>query len=147
MRALVQRAAYGRVTVGGEVAGEIGPGLVILLGITHGDGEKEAAWLAKKCANLRIFEDDAGLMNRSLVEVGGAALAVSQFTLYGDASAGRRPSFTQAARPEHAEPLYEFFSAELRRQGVTVANGVFGAEMRLELLNDGPVTLLVETPE
>lgn len=145
MRALVQRAAAGSVDVAGERIGEIGKGLVILLGVTHSDTEKDAAFLAEKCMNLRIFEDDAGKMNRSLLNVGGEALIISQFTLYGDASHGRRPSFTEAARPEVAIPLYEKFVELCRGYGVRVATGRFGAEMLVSIRNDGPVTILAES--
>ena len=145
MRALVQRAAAGSVDVAGELIGEIGKGLVILLGVTHSDTEKDAAFLAEKCMNLRIFEDDAGKMNRSLLDVGGEALIISQFTLYGDASHGRRPSFTEAARPEVAIPLYEKFVELCRGYGVRVATGRFGAEMLVSIRNDGPVTILAES--
>ena len=145
MRALVQRAARGSVDVAGERIGEIGPGLVILLGITHSDTEKEAAFVAEKCMNLRIFEDEAGKMNRSLLDIGGEALIVSQFTLYGDASHGRRPSFTEAARPELANPLYETFVELCSGYGVRIATGRFGADMKLSLVNDGPVTIMVES--
>ena len=145
MRALVQRAAAGRVDVAGERIGEIGKGLVILLGVTHSDTEKDAAFLAEKCMNLRIFEDDAGKMNRSLLDVGGEALIISQFTLYGDASHGRRPPFTEAARPEVAIPLYEKFVELCRGYGVRVATGRFGAEMLVSIRNDGPVTILAES--
>lgn len=145
MRALVQRAAAGSVDVAGERIGEIGKGLVILLGVTHSDTEKDAAFLAEKCMNLRIFEDDAGKMNRSLLDVGGEALIISQFTLYGDALHGRRPSFTEAARPEVAIPLYEKFVELCRGYGVRVATGRFGAEMLVSIRNDGPVTILAES--
>ena len=145
MRALVQRAARGSVDVAGERIGEIGPGLVILLGITHSDTEKEAAFVAEKCMNLRIFEDEAGKMNRSLLDIGGEALIVSQFTLYGDASHGRRPSFTEAARPGRGNPRYETFGELCRGYGVRVATGRFGADMKLSLVNDGPVTIMVES--
>lgn len=145
MRALVQRAAAGSVDVADERIGEIGKGLVILLGVTHSDTEKDAAFLAEKCMNLRIFEDDAGKMNRSLLDVGGEALIISQFTLYGDASHGRRPSFTEAARPEVAIPLYEKFVELCRGYGVRVATGRFGAEMLVSIRNDGPVTILAES--
>ena len=145
MRALVQRAAAGSVDVAGERIGEIGKGLVILLGVTHSDTEKDVAFLAEKCMNLRIFEDDAGKMNRSLLDVGGEALIISQFTLYGDASHGRRPSFTEAARPEVAIPLYEKFVELCRGYGVRVATGRFGAEMLVSIRNDGPVTILAES--
>lgn len=145
MRVLVQRAARGAVDVAGERIGEIGRGLVVLLGITHSDTETDAAFLAEKCVNLRIFEDDAGKMNRSLLDVGGGLLVISQFTLYGDAAHGRRPSFTGAARPEVAIPLYEKFIGLCRGYGVPVATGEFGAEMLVSIENDGPVTIMVES--
>ncbi len=145
MRALIQRCREARVEIAGEVVGQIPHGLMILLGVTLGDTEETAASLAKKCVNLRIFEDDNGKMNLSLPETGGEILVVSQFTLYGDThGSGRRPSFTAAARPEVAIPLYEKFIAALREQGVTVATGKFGADMQVYLCNDGPVTLMVE---
>lgn len=143
MRAVIQRVKHSRVTVAGEVVGEIGVGLLVLLGVRTGDTEADAQWLADKIVGLRIFEDDQGKMNRSLVDVGGAALVVSQFTLYGDCQKGRRPSFIEAARPEVAEPLYHRFSDLIRAHGVRVANGRFGADMQVELLNDGPVTLII----
>lgn len=146
MRALVQRVSRARVTVEGETVGEIGRGLVILLGVRRGDGESEADKLAEKCADLRVFADSGGNLNRSLKEVGGEALVVSQFTLYADASGGRRPSFTEAARAEEAEPIYDRFCRHLAAQSVAVARGVFRARMEVELVNDGPVTLLLETP-
>ncbi len=146
MRALVQRVTRASVTVEGRVSGSIRTGLLVLLGATHTDGEAEAAWLAAKVAGLRVFADDAGKMNRDVREAGGACLVVPQFTLYGDARHGRRPEFTAAARPEHAEPLVERFCAALAAAGVTVERGVFRAHMEVELLNDGPVTLLIETP-
>ena len=145
MRALVQRVKYARVKVAGETVGEIGAGLLILLGVGLEDTEKEAAFVADKCANLRIFEDDAGKMNRSLLDMGGGALVISQFTLYGDASHGRRPSFSAAAPPELAEPLYLKFVELLKTAGVPVATGRFRAEMAVELCNDGPVTIMVES--
>ena len=145
MRALVQRVKYARVRVAGETVGEIGAGLLILLGIGAEDTEKEAAFVADKCANLRIFEDDAGKMNRSLLDTGGGALVISQFTLYGDASHGRRPSFSAAAPPELAEPLYLKFVELMKNAGVSVATGRFRAEMAVELCNDGPVTIMVES--
>jgi len=145
MRALVQRVKYARVKVDDETVGEIGAGLLILLGIGLEDTEKEAAFVADKCANLRIFEDDAGKMNRSLLDIGGAALVISQFTLYGDASHGRRPSFSAAAPPEQAEPLYLKFVELLKDAGVPVATGRFRTEMAVELCNDGPVTIMVES--
>jgi D-tyrosyl-tRNA(Tyr) deacylase len=146
MRALVQRVARARVTVEGRVTGEIGPGLLVLLGAAHADGEEQAAWLARKLAGLRIFGDAEGLMNLDVRQAGGAALVVPQFTLYGEARRGRRPDFTGAARPAEAEPLFERLCALLALQGVPVQRGVFGAHMAVELVNDGPVTLLVETP-
>ena len=146
MRALVQRVSRARVTVDGRVTGEIGGGLLVLLGATHDDGEREAAWLARKLAGLRIFSDAAGLMNVDVREVGGAALVVPQFTLYGDVRRGRRPEFVRAARPERAEPLFERFCVLLAGEGVRVERGEFGAHMEVDLLNDGPVTLMVETP-
>lgn len=145
MRALVQRVRYARVKVAGETVGEIGAGLLILLGIAAEDTEKEAAFVADKCANLRIFEDEAGKMNLSLLDTGGAALIISQFTLYGDASHGRRPSFSAAAPPELAEPLYLKFAELMKNAGVPVATGRFRAEMAVELCNDGPVTIMVES--
>ncbi len=145
MVALVQRVKNASVEVDGEVAGAIGEGLMILLGVHKDDTEREVAWLARKCANLRIFRDDAGLMNRSVLDVGGEALVVSQFTLYGNAAKGNRPSFIDAARPEQAEALYETFVEALSvHLGKPVATGVFGAMMQVHLINDGPVTLWVE---
>ena len=145
MRAVVQRVAKASVTVDGEVVGEIDRGFMILLGVTHSDGEEQARWLANKVAGLRVFEDDENKMNRSLLDVGGSALVVSQFTLYGDCRKGRRPSFTGAAHPDHAEPLCERFIEFLREAGIgRVERGVFGAHMQVEIHNDGPVTLILE---
>ena len=144
MRALLQRVAQARVRVAGTVVGEIGPGLCVLVGVTHGDDEASARRLADKVWRLRIFDDAEGVMNLGLHEAGGAALVVSQFTLYGDTRKGRRPSWADAARPEHAEPLVDAFVAALRDLGAIVETGVFGADMSVELVNDGPVTLLVE---
>jgi len=144
MRLLIQRVSHARVTVGGETVGAIGPGLVILVGVAPGDGEDQARWLANKTAGLRIFEDAEGKMNASLLDVGGAALVVSQFTLYADTRKGRRPSLTDAAPPEIAEPLVERFAALLRERGVPVEMGIFGASMQVEIHNDGPVTLMLE---
>ena len=144
MRALLQRAARGEVRVGGRVIGRIGPGAVVLVGFTHSDGEEQLAWMADKIVGLRIFADDEDKMNRSILESGGELLVVSQFTLYGDATKGRRPSFIDAARPEQAIPLYERFLTLLRERGVTVATGEFGAMMEVELVNDGPVTIWLE---
>ena len=144
MRALVQRVTEARVTVEGVTVGEIGAGLCVLVGVTHDDTDAHAAKLAEKVAKLRVFDDQAGVMNRSLLDTGGSALVVSQFTLYGDTSRGRRPGWSAAARPEHAEPLVERFADALRELGVAVATGRFRAEMRVALVNDGPVTLLLE---
>ena len=144
MRALVQRVSLARVRVDGAVVGEIGPGLLVFLGVTHGDGEEAACYLAGKVAGLRVFEDEEGKMNRGVTDAGGAVLAVSQFTLYGDCRKGRRPSFDAAARPETALALYDRFVQELRTLGLRVATGVFQAHMQVELINDGPVTLLLE---
>jgi len=146
MRAVVQRVSRARVAVAGEVAGEVGRGLLVLLGAGSGDGDGEADYMVDKVANLRIFADDAGKMNRSVLEIGGGVLAVSQFTLYGDARKGRRPAFTQALEPAAAQSLYERFVAGLRAAGVAqVATGVFGAMMEVELVNDGPVTILLDS--
>jgi D-tyrosyl-tRNA(Tyr) deacylase len=144
MRALVQRVTRAEVTVQGTVTGAIGPGLCVLVGVTHSDDEAAARALADKVWRLRVFADADGVMNLPLAEAGGAALVVSQFTLYGDTSRGRRPSWSDAARPEHAEPLIEVFCATLRELGATVATGVFRADMQVELVNDGPVTLMLE---
>ena len=144
MRALLQRVSRASVTVDGRVVGQIGRGFVVLVGVTHADTRAEAEWVAAKVAGLRVFDDEAGKMNRALADVGGELLVVSQFTLYGDARKGRRPSFSDAAAPERAEPLVDYFVEQLRRAGFTVATGVFGAHMDVEIHNDGPVTLLVE---
>lgn len=145
MIALVQRVSEARVTVDGRVTGQIGRGLLVLLGVHRADTAAEVAWVAKKVANLRVFPDDEGRMNRSLLDVGGEALVVSQFTLYGDARKGNRPSFVEAAPPERGEALYEAFVAELERLlGRLVPTGEFGAMMDVQLVNDGPVTLWVE---
>jgi D-tyrosyl-tRNA(Tyr) deacylase len=146
MRAVLQRVSRAQVVVGGEVVGSIGPGLLVLLGVSHADTAEQVRWLADKVIGLRIFNDADGKMNRSLLDVHGACLVVSQFTLYGDTRKGRRPSFIDAARPEVAIPLYEAFLDALRAQGVPVAAGVFGADMQVELVNDGPVTLILDTP-
>jgi D-tyrosyl-tRNA(Tyr) deacylase len=144
MRAVVQRVTKGSVTVDGEVSGSIGRGLVVLVGVTHDDGDDEARFLANKIANLRIFADDEGKFNLSALDAGAAALVVSQFTLYGDARKGRRPSFVKAAPPEIAEPLIERFVSFLEAEGLPVETGVFGAMMLVEILNDGPVTIILE---
>ncbi len=145
MRAVVQRVSRARVTVEGRVVGEIGAGLMILLGVGREDSATVAASLAEKVANLRIFEDEQGKMNRSLLEVKGAALVISQFTLYGDARGQRRPSFISAAPPEQAAALYEEFNKALRGLGVSVATGMFQAMMSVELVNEGPVTILLDS--
>ncbi len=147
MRAVVQRVSEASVVVDGQVVGAIGRGLLALLGVTHADGEAEAAALARKIAGLRIFEDAAGKFNLGLSDVGGAVLVVSQFTLYGDARKGRRPSFTDAARPEQAEPLIQRFVELLRNADIPVQTGVFGTVMAVHLVNDGPVTLWLDTAE
>jgi D-tyrosyl-tRNA(Tyr) deacylase len=145
MRAVVQRVSRAKVTVEGRITGEIGAGLMVLLGVGREDSPAVAASLAEKVANLRIFEDEQGKMNRSLLEVKGAALVVSQFTLYGDARGQRRPSFISAAPPEQAAALYEEFTKALRGLGITVATGIFQAMMSVELVNEGPVTILLDS--
>ena len=144
MKAVVQRVKQGRVTVEGETIARIEKGFVILLGVARGDTEETARWLAKKCAGLRVFEDDAGLMNLGLGDVGGKAIVVSQFTLYGDCAKGKRPSFSDSAPPELAEPLYNVFVEAMRSEGIHVETGKFQAKMLVELANDGPVTLILE---
>ena len=145
MRAVLQRVSHAKVTVEGRVTGEIVAGLMILLGVGSEDTSAVAAAMAEKCANLRIFEDDQGKMNRSLLDVKGSALVVSQFTLYGDARGQRRPSFISAAPPELAKRLYEEFCEALRKLGATVATGIFQATMSVELVNEGPVTILLDS--
>lgn len=145
MRAVVQRVSRASVKVEGAVVGEIGPGLLVLLGVAQDDGEADADYLADKVAGLRIFEDEAGKMNRAVGEVGGEVLAVSQFTLFGDARRGKRPSFDVAARPERANALYEYFVARVRAAGLRVETGKFQAMMQVELVNDGPVTILLDS--
>ncbi|MEE8389453.1 MAG: D-aminoacyl-tRNA deacylase [Anaerolineae bacterium] len=144
MRAVVQRVSRALVSVEGNAVGTIERGVVVLVGVTHGDTEAQAEWLARKIAGLRIFEDDAGKINAGLLDVDGAVLVISQFTLYADARKGRRPSFTNAAPPEVAEPLVEHFAQTLRDHGVPVETGVFGAHMLVEIHNDGPMTILLE---
>lgn len=144
MKAVVQRVKRTTLSVDGELISEIPFGLTVYLGVKAGDTEKEGAYLAKKIAALRIFEDENGKMNLSVKDVGGEVLLVSQFTLYGDASHGNRPSFTLAERPERAQPLYEYTANQLATQGVIVKKGVFGADMKIEQYNDGPVTILLE---
>jgi D-aminoacyl-tRNA deacylase len=144
MRVVLQRVSKASVAIDGRVAGAIGRGFCLLVGFTHGDTPAQVDWMAEKVAGLRLFSDAAGKMNLGLTEVGGAVLVVSQFTLYGDAGKGRRPSFIDAARPELAIPLYERFLEALRRLGLTVAAGEFGADMQVEIHNDGPVTLILD---
>ena len=146
MRAVVQRVSSASVAIDGEIVGAIQHGLVVLLGVKPGDDERAFDFLAEKIANLRIFPDDDGKMNRSLIDVKGGALVVSQFTLYGDCRKGRRPSFIDAAPPEIAEPLYERFVARLNGCGVPVQTGRFAADMKVSLVNDGPVTLILDSP-
>lgn len=144
MRVVVQRVSHARVRVAAQTVAEIGRGLVVLVGVTGRDTAAEAEWLARKVAGLRVFEDDQGRMNAGLLDVGGSALVVSQFTLYADARKGRRPSFTDAALPDVAEPLIQHFADTLAAAGVPVQRGVFGAHMMVEIHNDGPVTILLE---
>ncbi len=144
MRIVVQRVAWARVQVEGKTVSQIGPGLLLLVGIGRGDTEESLRWLANKALNLRIFEGERGRMDRSVLEVGGEILVVSQFTLYGDVQKGRRPSFEEAAPPEEAEPLFQRFVEELKRSGLKVKQGVFQARMLVELANDGPVTFVLE---
>jgi D-tyrosyl-tRNA(Tyr) deacylase len=146
MRAVVQRVSEASVRVGDEMIGRIGRGMVVLLGVARGDGEREADYLVDKIVHLRIFADDAGKLNRSVLEVGGEALVVSQFTLLGDCRKGRRPSFVEAAEPEQGNRLYEHVVTGVRRAGVVVQTGRFRALMAVSLVNDGPVTLVIDTP-
>ena len=145
MRAVVQRVSSASVAVGEQVVGEIGPGLLVLLGVSTSDAEADADYLAGKIAGLRIFEDESGKMNLSVADVGGAVLAISQFTLYGDVRHGRRPSFDEAARPERARELYEYFVVQIRRHGLRCDTGQFQAMMSVSLVNEGPVTVLLDS--
>ena len=145
MRAVVQRVSHANVTIGGQLVGEIGQGFTVLLGVGQGDTEEDAAYLCDKIIGLRVFEDDEGKMNRSLLDIGGGLLVVSQFTLYGDCRRGRRPSFSDAAHPDTARRLYEHFICLARERQVTVASGQFQATMQVNIHNDGPVTLLVDS--
>lgn len=147
MRAVIQRVSHASVSIDGKEVAAIPRGLLILLGVTHSDGEREADYLAAKCAGLRIFRDSEDKMNLSVSDVGGEVLVVSQFTLYSDCRKGKRPAFVAAARPETAVPLYERFVAKLRETGLAVGTGQFGADMQVSLLNDGPVTILMDTDE
>jgi D-aminoacyl-tRNA deacylase len=145
LKVVVQRVSQARVTVDGDIAGEIGAGLMLLVGIGQDDGESDMVWMADKLSGLRIFEDSEGKMNLSVLEIGGAILSVSQFTLYGDCRKGRRPNFMAAARPEQAERLYENFNEQMRARGLKVETGRFGAMMDVAIVNDGPVTLIVDS--
>jgi D-tyrosyl-tRNA(Tyr) deacylase len=145
MRVVLQRAGAASVRVDEKTTGLIEKGYVLLVGVTHSDTEKDAAYLAKKVAGLRLWEDAEGKMNHSILEAGGDILSVSQFTLYGDVKKGRRPSFIEAARPEQAEPLWEYFNRKLEEEGLTVQTGIFGAMMDVELVNDGPVTIIIDS--
>ena len=145
MRVVLTRVSRARLEIDGKEHARIDRGFLVLIGVKEGDGDKEACYLAEKCANLRIFEDENGKMNKSLADVGGAIMAVSNFTLYADCSHGRRPDFFGAARPETAIPVYEKFLSELKRIGVPYCSGVFGADMKINHINDGPVTLIMDT--
>ena len=145
MRAVVQRVARASVSVDGRMISAIGPGLLVLVGVAGGDGDRDAAWLAEKIRNMRVFPDEAGAMNRSVEDAGGEVLVVSQFTLLGDARKGRRPSFIKAAQPEGARRLCELVAGSLRAGGLPVGEGSFGAQMAVELVNDGPVTILLDS--
>lgn len=147
MRVVVQRSKQASVTVEGEVVGQIERGFVVLVGITHEDSLEDVHYLADKVAHLRVFEDEQGKMNLSLLDAGGAVLSISQFTLYGDCRKGRRPNFMQAARPEQAKELYEAFNQALRDKGLKVETGIFGAMMQVKLVNDGPVTLIIDSKD
>ena len=148
MRVVVQRCSRAEVRIEGETVGQIGRGFMLLVGVTEGDTQKEADLLAKKVAQMRVFEDAEGKMNLALHEVGGAILSISQFTLYADCKKGNRPSFIRAARPETAEPLYDYFNEQLRKvYGLQVESGRFGADMKVDFINDGPVTILLDSAE
>jgi D-tyrosyl-tRNA(Tyr) deacylase len=144
MKLVIQRVKHAQVEVDGKIVGKIAQGAMVLVGVTHGDTSKEGEWLASKLANLRMFEDAEGKVNRSLLDISGEILVVTQFTLYADCANGRRPSFTKAALPDVAKPLCEFFVEVLRKTGLKVETGIFGAEMQVSLLNNGPVTLILE---
>ncbi|WP_046227129.1 D-aminoacyl-tRNA deacylase [Paenibacillus dauci] len=146
MRVVIQRCKQASVTVNEEIVGQIGKGLMVLVGVTHGDTVEDARYLAGKVAGIRIFEDDQGKMNLGLSDIGGQVLSVSQFTLYGDCRKGKRPSFIEAARPEQAIPVYEAFNQALAEQGLVVEKGIFGADMDVSLTNWGPVTFIIDSP-
>lgn len=145
MRVILQRSLSANVKVDGKVTGQIAKGYVLLVGLTHEDTKEDVSYVAEKIANLRLFEDEEGKMNRSIFEVGGSILSISQFTLYGDTRKGRRPSFSEAAKPDVAKPLWDLFNEELRNMNLQVETGIFGAMMDVSLTNDGPVTLIVES--
>lgn len=147
MRVVIQRVTKAQVSVEGNVIGKIKEGLLILLGITHGDNQKDAKWLVNKISGLRIFSDENGKMNRSIEDIEGEILLISQFTLYGDARKGRRPSFIEAAKPDIAVPLYNKFIDLVREKNIKISTGEFGADMKVELLNDGPVTMIIDSPQ
>ena len=147
MRIVIQRVSSSKVSIGGRTVGEIGAGLCLLIGVSPEDDERAAAWAASKILNLRIFEDSDGKMNRSVLDINGEILAVSQFTLYADCRKGRRPSFIGAAEPSHANALYESLTARMREMGVSVQTGVFGAEMKVDIVNEGPVTIILDTAD
>lgn len=146
MRVVLQRSREASVTVEGNITGQINKGYVLLVGITHADTKSDADYLAAKVAKTRIWEDDEGKMNLSIAQHGGAILSISQFTLYADTKKGNRPSFTGASRPEHAEPLWEYFNEALRKEGLEVQTGIFGAMMDVKLINDGPITITFDSP-
>ena len=145
MRIVIQRVSASGVSVGGNTVGEIGAGLCLFVGVAPNDGGRDVEWAASKITNLRIFEDEHGKMNKSLLDMNGEALVISQFTLYADCGKGRRPSFTDAAPPEHANAIYESLATRLREMGVTVKTGVFGADMKVDIVNEGPVTIILDT--
>lgn len=147
MRVILQRVLQASVSIDQKIHGEISQGFMILVGITQEDDESTVAKIAKKCVELRVFEDEQGKMNKSLFDVQGEILSISQFTLYADCKKGRRPGFEKAAKPDHAKPLYEYFNACLRESGIKVETGVFGADMKVSLCNDGPVTILLDSQE
>lgn len=145
MRVILQRVTEANVTIGGEIVGEIKAGLLLLVGITHSDTEEDVKYLAEKIINLRVFADERGNMNKSLLDVNGEILSISQFTVYGDTRKGRRPSFGKSAPRDHAEELYDKFNQELKKYKLTLQTGFFGADMQVKLINDGPVTLIVDS--
>lgn len=144
MKIVLQRVTYGNVTIEGNIVGEIGRGFVLLFGVGKEDNNKKADFLADKCLNLRIFEDSNGKMNHSILDINGEILIISQFTLYGDTQKGRRPSFTNAGKPQEAEELYNYFVETIKKSGLKVSTGIFGADMKVQIHNDGPVTFIIE---